>query len=704
MAIIGRIRKNSQLAVLIVGVAIAAFVLSDLFKGNNRTAPPIAVINGEEVSYAEFSNKLDRNLENARINLQKETLTAQEISEVRETTWNEYLQDVIMGEEYSELGLIVTTNELSDQVQGPDPHPQIRQIFVDQSTGAYNPEMVVGFLQNLDRMEPAQRQQWIALEQFIKRDRLTQKYRNLVSKGYYIPRAFAQMDFESKRKTAEIRYLAARYDNVSDSLISITDEDYSNYYDENKHQWRQEATRDIDYVVFDVLPSPEDREDIRENFMKLYAEFQNAEDVESFVNATSDSRYDSAFYKEGELSVMMDSILFNSQVGTFVPPYEEDGAWHMAKLVDMQIRPDSMKASHILIAYQGAFNANQATTRTKEDAEMLADSLLGVVRSDKGKMAELAKEYSDDPSAQGNDGDLGWFADGMMVYPFNQAVIEGKIGEVVVAESAFGYHVIHITGKKDEVKKVRVAIVERTIEPSSKTYQDIYTEASRFAGENSTAETFENAIIEKGLNKRTATYISESSYSIPGVENAREIVRWVYYDGINIGEVSPVFDVGGTYIVATLKDVREKGTIPLEQIKDNITTFVMNEKKADFLKERISTGGDNIYQMAGAVQATVDTNKNITFSSRNIPGFGSEFKVIGRIFSLNTGEQSEPIQGNGGVFVVVADNFVEPQGSSNLAIYQQQLEGAFNSRVGANYMFTALRESSEIEDNRLVYF
>ncbi len=704
MAIIGTIRKNSQLAVIIVGVAIAAFVLSDLFKGGARQAPPIAVVNGEEVSYLEFSNKLDRNLENARINLEKENLSQQEIADIRETTWNEYMEDLIMGEEYSELGLIVTPDELFDQVQGPDPHPQIRQIFFDQSIGAYNPQMVISFLQNLDRMEPAQRQQWLALEQFIKRDRLSQKYKNLIAKGYYIPGPFAQMDFENKRKTAEIRYMAARYTNVSDSLINPTDEDYREYYEENKYQWRQEATRDIDYVVFDVLPSDEDREEIRKNFMRLYEEFKTADEVESFVNATSDERYDSTYYKEGELPVSIDSIMFNSPEGTIVPPYEEDGAWHMAKLMEIQYRPDSMKASHILISYRGAFRAGQNVTRSRELAEELADSLHNVVRSNKSRMGELAGEYSDDPSAAESGGDLGWFADGAMVYPFNEAVIEGNTGDVTVVESVFGYHVIHITDKQEAVKKVRVAEVVRSIEPSSQTYQEAYTEASRFAGENSTQDLFEQAVIDRGLNKRTATYLSQTSYSIPGIDNAREIVRWAFYDGIKLGEVSPVFDVGGTYVVAMLKDVREKGTIPFEQIRDNISTFVMNDKKADFIMERLEDEDGNIYQLASIVQAEVDTNKNITFSSRNIPGFGSEFKVIGHIFSLDQGQQSDPLQGNGAVFVVVADQFTDPEGSSNLGVYKQQIESAFNSRVTANYMFTALKEEAEIEDNRLDYF
>ena len=258
----------------------------------------------------------------------------------------------------------------------------------------------------------------------------------------------------------------------------------------------------------------------------------------------------------------------------------------MARLMDVQMRPDSMKAEHILIAYEGAFRADEGITRTKEQAQKTADSLMDVLRADKTKLQALAFQMSDDGSAKTNNGDLGWFADGSMVGPFNEAVLVTKEGDLVMVETMFGYHVIKVTGKKDPVKKVRVAIVKRAVEPSSKTFQDIYAQASTFAGENNTRDKFETAVTNLGLNKRTATYLREMGNSIPGIENPREIIRWAYYEGIKLGEVSPVFDVGGSYVVAVLTAVREKGIMPLDQMKENLKTFVMNEKKAEVIKEK----------------------------------------------------------------------------------------------------------------------
>jgi peptidyl-prolyl cis-trans isomerase D len=706
MAIIGRIRKHSALAVILVGVAIAAFILSDLFTGRGRGSrmPEVGQIEGVEITGIEYNRRVEDNIEIQRTNQNKENLTAQESFEVRNSTWNQILNEVIMGKEYEKLGLTVTKEELFDLVQGPRPHRLITQYFTDPNTGQYSPQVVLNFLQNLDNVDPEVKKQWLNIEKFIKEDRLSQKYQTLVAKGYYVPEAFARMDYESKKKNAEVRYVAIRYTSIPDDEVTLTDKDYEAYYEKNKHLYEQDASRDIDYVIFDVQPSAEDRTDARESVYRIYDDFRNATDIATFVNSTSDERYDSAWQKKGTLPVLIDSIAFNSTPGTFIPPFEDGTAWYMARVMDMQSRPDSMKADHILVAYQGAMRADPSVTRTREDAERRADSIFNVLKADKTKLQALAFQLSDDPSAKQNNGDLGWFVDGSMVGPFNEAVVNNKVGDVVMAETMFGFHILKVTDKKAPVQKVRVAVVKRAVEPSSKTFQDIYTQASTFAGENNSREKFERTVTDQGLNKRSATYLREMGNSIPGIENPREIIRWAFFENIKLGEVSPVFDVGGSYVVAVLTTIREKGPIPLEQMKENLKTFVLNEKKAEIIKGRLEGASSDIYQIARDFNTKVDTNLSITFSSRNIPGFGSEFQVIGEIFTMNEGDQSEPIQGNGGVFIVKLDRFYEPAAPANFAQNRDQLQGAFRSRVTSNAVFTALQKKADITDNRLMFY
>lgn len=707
MAVIGTIRKHSALAVILVGVAITAFIVSDLFsgkRGGRNSIPSLGTIAGEEITVTDYNRRVDENIEMQRANQNKENLTAQETFDIRQSTWTQYLNEIIMGKEYDRLGLTVTTEELYDLVQGPRPHNLIRQYFQDPNTQQYSPQMVINFLQNLDNMKPEVKKQWLNLEKYIKEDRMTQKYQALVSKGYYVPEAFAGMDYVNKKKNAEVRFVAVRYTTIKDEEVTLTDKDYEAYYEKNKHTYEQEPSRDIDYVIFEVLPSAEDRTAVRESVYQVYDDFRNVSDYVAFVNSTSDNRYDSTWFKKGQLPLTLDSLLFSSPVGTFVPPFEENNAWHMARLMDIQARPDSMKAEHVLIAYKGAYRAAETTTRTKEQAEKTADSIFNVLNTDKTKLQALAYQLSDDGSAKDNNGDLGWFADGNMVGPFNEAVLKGNVGDLVKVETIFGYHIIKITGKQDPVTKIRAAVIDRSIDPSSKTFQDVYTQASAFAGENNTRTKFETAVTDLGLNKRSATYLKEMGNTIAGIDYPREIIRWAYYKGIKTGEVSPVFDVGGSYVVAVLTTVREKGAIPLEQMKENIKTFVLNEKKASTIIEKIKNSGSDIYQIASEFSTKVDTNLNLTYSSRNIPGFGSEFQVIGEIFSMNEGEQSDPIQGNGGVFVVKLDRFYEPPQVADYKVYRDQILSTFRSRMNGNPMFTALQKKAKIEDNRLLFF
>lgn len=704
MAVIGTIRKHSALAVILVGVAITAFILSDLFTGQGRRAvPPVGVIDGNEISYADYTNRVDEALEIQAANMGVENVTPEQAFEVRNTVWNEFLEKVIMGEEYDKLGLVVTEEELFDQVQGPNPHELILQYFKDPNTNQYNPALVLQFLQNLDNMKPEQKAQWIQLEQYIKKDRLSQKYKNLVSKSYYIPQAFAQMDYDSKQRTAEVSYVAVKYSNIPDSDVKVTDEDYEAYYEKNKQQYLQDPSRDIDYVIFEIKPSAEDMIRSEKDFRDLYSEFLTTTDVGSFVNAVSDNRYDSAYFKQGELPLAIDSIMFNSPVGTFVPPYIEDNAYHAAKLIDVQNRPDSMKADHILIAYQGAFRASEEIKRSKEEAQKMADSLYNILKKAPDLIGMMAQKHSDDPSKEENKGDLGWFADGSMVGPFNEAVYNGKVGDITMAETQFGFHIIRITGKLEPVKKVRVARIDRAIEPSSKTAQDIYTQASIFAGESNSIEKFEKTVTDQGINKRSATYLREMQNAIPGITNAREIVRWAFAETTEVGNISPVFDIGESYVVAVLKVAREEGITPLEQLKPNISVLVLNEKKAEKIMQQIGNVSD-LNQVASSFGTVVESNKSLTFSSRNIPGFGSEPEVIGTIFTLEPGKISPPLKGNGAVFIARVERFVDPQPATNLDINKAQLTMGFQSRVSNNSMFTALQEKAEIEDNRLLFY
>lgn len=704
MAVIGQIRKRSGLLVVIIGVALAAFVLGDFLKpSSGNRSNDVGVVAGENIPYTEFSARSEEQLEMMRQNQEKERLSPEEIFQTRLRTWNQMVSDIVMGKEYEALGLGLSAEELFDQVQGPEPHAYILQYFRDPETNMYNSQLVLNYLRNLDNMEPEAKDQWLILEKAIKQDRLTMKYRNLLSKAYFVPTAFAKLDYEWKNTTATARVAALRYNSIPDDQVTLSDADFSTYYEKNKYNYKQEESRDIDYVVFEVKPSTEDIQKAEEEIRQIYSEIATVEDIDAYVNANSDERYDSTYKMQGTLSQRIDSVMFNAEIGTIVGPYFEDNKYKVARLIDKQMRPDSMRASHILIPFRGAFNAAENVSRTKEQAKALADSLKAVVETNPLMFEAVARQYSGDGSVKDNGGDLDWFADQAMVGPFNKAVLEGNTGEITEAETPFGYHVIMISGKKPAVEKVRVAIVSRALEPSSETFQDIYTEASIFAGENTTTAVFDASVAEQGLNKRSATNVKKMDNRIPGIESPRAIVQWAFQEQTEKGSVSPIFDVDGSYVVATLKEVREEGITPLEQIRARIEPLVIREKKAQMIIEKFQAAPSDIYQLASALETKVDTLNNISFFSGNLPGYGPEPEVCGKLFTSTQGQLSTPIQGNTAVFVYIVDAINAPAEKDNFTAEADQMQRNFENKVNQQY-FNVLQELYEVEDNRYLYF
>jgi peptidyl-prolyl cis-trans isomerase D len=706
MAIIGRIRKRSGLIVIIVGVALAAFVLGDFLKPGKRykRSTDIGKVSGENIAYTEFAQKVEEQLESIKQRGQKEKLTADEVFSAKQSTWTQLINELIMGKQYEELGLTVSTDELYDLVQGKNPHRYILQYFTDPKTKQYNPALVQNFLKQLDQVPADQKKNWLMLEKAIKEERIQTKYNNLLAKGYYLPKTFAQNDHIERNRRFNVRVVGTKYQTIDDKAVTLTEDDYKKYYEENKYLFEQEASRDIAYVLFEIKPSATDLDKIAKDVAQLFQEFQKSADVPAYVNANSDSKFDSTFHKEKTLPARIDSLLFNSTVGTIIPPYIENNAYHMAKLLDMQYRPDSMKASHILVTFKGSAVNDQKITRSKDRAKIMADSLFTIIKKDGNRFRDIAANVSDDKSVKEKGGDLGWFADGAMIKPFNDAVLEGKIGEMKVVETPFGYHIILITDKKTPEKKVKVAVLDRRIEPSSQTYQDIYAKASEFAGENTSLDAFSRACDAKKLNPRMAERVKDMDNSLPGINQSRNVIMWAYNEETKKGTVSTVFETEGNYVVAALKEIREKGIAPLEQIKNQIQPLVLRDKKAEKIIENIKKlNTKDLYQLAEKLTGKVDTLANVMFANINLQLFGPEPEVVGTIATMKQGGVTEPIKGNQAVYVVQLDSIAEPPVQKDFTIYNRQAAYMFGSRVQRE-AFPALEKLAGVIDNRAMFY
>ncbi len=707
MAVIGRIRKRVGLLIAFVGISMLLFILGDLVTSNKgimgKTSDVVGVVNGEKVHYQEFEKKVDKMVENYKINTKKESIDQNTTDMLREQAWNGAVSDNTLGKEYVKLGISCSADELFDLVAGKNPHQQVRQAFTDPKTGMFDPQTVVRFLKDLPNRDEATQKQWSEFENAVREERIAQKYKDVIKSGFFVTTLEAKNNFLESARTANLKYILLNYNTVSDSSAKPDESELKTYYTAHQNDFKQpETIRKIEYITFDITPSPEDRQEIMTWAAKKKDEFAQSTDNQLFVNQNSDVPFDSTYHSKGTLPMAIDTAFFNASEGAIVGPYEDGGSLKISKLNGKREIPDSVKVSHALVSYKGAERANPNVTRTREEAKLRADSLFKLAEKDEKKFIEIAKSASDDIVSAGKDGDLGWLnKESGMDAQFKAAYLTTPKGSVKLVETIFGFHIIRIfDAAKTKKQEVMIATVERKIEPSQKTYDALYNKANQFVASNSTGEAFDSAIVKQGLQKRVADNIRENDRTIPGFEQSRELIRWVYK--AEKGEVSKAFTVGEKYFIAHLVGIKEKGVLPLDDVKPQVTAAVIKQKKGDLLVEKINkqaAGATTIDAVAQKMSVSATEVPNASMANTFIPSAGNEPRVIGTAFSTKEGELSKPVKGENGVFVFTVLKFIDPAPVKEYETNRKQL---LDSRKGRSEyeVFNALKEKANIEDNR----
>lgn len=688
MAIIGKIRERSFLVLIIIGIAILAFVLTDLFsaKSNGQQAPPsIAEINGQQISPQEFEYKVQKGYENYQKQTQQE-LDERTKSSIRESVWAEMSSDILVGEQLEELGINVTSKELMDLVSGDNPHPQVRQAFTDPNTGQFNSNAVIQFLQNLDNDE-ATKAQWVDFEQALKRNHRMDKYNTLVKKGIYTPSALAKVKYNENNGALAFKYVYKPYTAIEDSAVDLTESEISTFYNNTKLEYEQKASRKIAYAYFPIVPSSDDQAEAKQWADRMYGDFKTNSNDSTFVNANSDAGFIPVYYSESNAPVGVDTTLWD-QDSAYVEGAKLIGStWSISKVKAIKMAPDSVKARHILISSQ---------TRTREVAEKTADSVMIALQG--GVAFDSLVVLSDDEVSAEKGGDLDWFAEGMMVKPFNDAAFTAEIGEYKKAESQFGFHIIEVTEKLEDVKKIQIATITREVLPSKATYADLFNQANSFSINVADMETFAAELTKNNLQQRSAI-LNETDNLVQGLDASRDLARWS--QDAKEGDVSEAKDVDGAFVVAIVENVDAEGFSPLDKVRNRVEFLARQEKKAAILSKELVDASE-ISALATKTGLTVE-NVNVTFASPAIAGIGLEPKVVGAAWSLTPGQLSQPIAGNNGVFVVSVDKKVDA-GEPNLSEIRLSESRGIAAKVDNGAVYNALREKADLIDNRTKFY
>ena len=705
MATLQNIRNRGSLMVaIVIGLALGAFILGDMLNSGSNLMKPsqmeIGEIDGESVQYPEFQKKVEELSEIYKMNTQQTQIDENTWEQIREQVWQGYLQQNIIGKTTEDLGLTVSAEELFDLVQGNNPHPIIQQLFRNPQTGAIDKSSILQFLKSLEtNATPQQKSYWLYIENQIKEDKIRTKYNTLVSKGLYVTSDEAKNSLEAKNKNANFQYVVLNYTSIPDSAVKMTTSELKDYYSKHEDEYKQEKTRKIEYITFDVLPSAADNAATQKWIADSKDEFASVTDNEQYINVNSDIRFDPGFYKKDDLQPNLSDWAFSAQPGDFFGPYFENGEYKLAKIDQFKMLPDSVQASHILI--------NPQTVGSMEKASALVDSIKKLIENG-ASFSELALRYSEDPGSASKGGDLGWFKSKQMVPEFEEAAFNGDVNKLYVAQTRFGFHLIKPTKKGKETNQVRIAILSRKIEPSNETYQKVYSETSKFASENTSSEDFNKAIVDQKLNKKFAT-MKENDREIPGLESSRPLVRAAFLaEKGNIvvnNEGSTIFEFGNKFVIATLTEATEEGNSTFEEAKIRVELAVRKEKKAKMLAEKLknaASGQTDLASIASKLSTDVRDASGVNFSTFSIPAVGFEPAVIGTVCSIAEGKISAPVEGNNGVYLTKVTSF-NNNSDNDYKGEKTRLAQSLGSRAGSQ-VFESLKKNVEVVDKRAKFY
>jgi len=716
MALIGKIRKNSWLLIILIGLGLASFIIMDMFSGGNSPgggAPnAIGKVNGKTIGIREFNNaeKINQFLYGSG--------NANDAGFGRRNQiWNYFIEDAIVRETAEDLGLSVSKEELIDLQFGVNPSPIIRARFTDPNTGQFDPARVASFRQAMNdgtlNTDPNWGPVWAYQENEIIKDRLQTKINTMVTKGLYTPTWMVEKVGSDQNQRIDIEYVQIPFDEL-DTDVELSDSDYSNYLSENKSQFMQEEeTRKLDYIVFNVAPTDADSANIEKQVSDLLEEFRNPEQGDSLFVTNKFGFYSNNYFSREQMSTFDQSIvdqMFTSEKGNIVGPYIDQNAYRAIKLIDRKVIPDSVKSRHILTRIDPA-SANQLAA---VQANKTADSLLAVLNAGTTPFDELATQYSQDGPSAPKGGDVGYAAINTMVQPYNEVLFytgeEGKYYKVI---SQFGIHIIEITGKKFETneERVKIAYLNQPIIPSEATQNQVRNKARDFVRKNKGMDAIKKAAAEADdLEVEVASGLKRNDYivgALGGGSDSRQIIKWAYKS--SVGDVSPVvysyqdqinyFD--NKYVVVGLNSVVDAGMPSVADVKEDIEIQVMNQKKATKVKEQIS--GTDLSSIASQYNTEMDTARSVSFTAGSIPGIGVEPKVLASAFTLDLNGVSEPIIGNNGVYLVKVINKPESTATTNVPQIRQIESSKAQSTVSGS-LIQAMKKNAEIEDFRSTFY
>lgn len=709
MATLQKIRDKGTLLVIVIGVALLAFVLGDLFTSGTtlfgKARDKAFVVNGEVISTKQYADKITEFEEFQKMVSGQSSLDENTSSQIREAVYQQMLRERLLDDQTKKLGLTVTSTELNDLVHGENISPVLQQLpfFLDPQTGTFSRSALIEFINTVNTPSPGPQEQalvdrykslWLFIEEMVRTQRLEEKYISLLSNAVIVNDQEAKTTFDLSQQNADIAYVMQNYFTISDSAVTVTDKEVQDYYNAHKASFKLEAPLvKLSYFSKEIVPSSEDFAEVETESRKAFAELQSADNPMSIVADYSNTPYRDVFVSEFMLTPSQIEFVRTAAVNEITSPKREGDAYQIIKLIDKTVAPDSVRLRMMAIPDASMVGQDSVVTN-------FVDSIYGLLQAG-SSFAEVANSLN--PNSNG--GEVGWAREIDLVQMGSglvQAAFSTPIGQPVKLSVPGQQIILQVEERTNPVNKYKVAIVNMPVVASEKTSNNIDNELNQFISAPDVKTKFTELASEKNYMVMPNVTVSANDFSLAQIPGSRQIITWAANEKEQ-GSVKK-FDLTNLRVIARVEQIIPAGTTPLSEVSSGIRAQLMNEKKAEkIIADLKSKNLTSLDDYAVAMNTAADTVRFVNFTTRNITGLGVEpvLNAVSAFAPVN--KLVGPMKGNLGVYVTQVANRTAGTETYDAATQKRSMLNNNAYRLQMQSV-EVLKDKLGVEDNRYKFF
>ncbi|MFA7492464.1 MAG: peptidylprolyl isomerase [Proteiniphilum sp.] len=709
MATLQKIRDKGTLLVIIVGLALLAFVLGDLLTSGRtlfgRAQDKAFVVNREVISTQRYADKIGQFEEFQKMVSGQSSLDENVSSQIREVVYQQMVRNHLFGHQTEKLGLTVTKEELNDLVHGQSISPVLQQLpfFVDPQTGMFDRDALVQFINTVNTPSPNSQEQalvnqykslWLFIEEMVRTQRLEEKYISLLSNAVIVNDQEAKTAFQYSQQNADIEYAVKNYFSIPDSVVHVTDDEVKAFYNKHKESFKMEAPLvKLSYFTKVITPSEEDYAEVEAESHKAYDELSNTVNPAAIVADYSHTPYRDIFVSEQMLTPTQVEFVRGAAINEMYGPTREDDSFHIYKLIDKTVAPDSVHLRMMAIPTTSMVAQDSVVTH-------FVDSIYNAITGGTA-FAEMANSLN----SNSNGGDMGWareidlagFSSDLVKVAFN-----APIGQPVKLSIPGQQLILQVEERTRPINKYKLAIVDMPVLASEKTSNNIDNELNQFISSPNIDKNFNEVASEKGYMVMPNITVSANDFSLAQIPGSRQVITWAANEK-KVGTVKK-FDLTNLRVIARLERVIPSGTTPLSEVSSGIRSQLANEKKAEkIISDLESQNLASLDAYATSMSTHTDTVRFVNFNTQNITGLGFEpaLNAVSAFAPLN--KVVGPMKGNMGVYVASVANRTE--GSDEYDADEQKNQILNNNAYRLQMQsIEVLKTKLGVEDNRFRFF